>query len=144
MLPLRFSIPPSFHLPTEPFRCLNSALRRVVSCMEVIFDSFLGVSAWLCIHTHEYLGSNFTKKTQAGLKRTSLPRLIFSVLMFFLLAYLSKCKRRFQGCAVANANTGFRRPTVKNIQTSEMNCESGRSWKRRTFFLHKCLRPPAW
>lgn len=41
--------------------------------MEVIFDSFLGVSAWLCIHTHENLGSNFTKKTRAGLKRTSLP-----------------------------------------------------------------------
>lgn len=70
MLPLCFSISPSFHLPTEAFRCLNYALRRVESafCMEVILDIFLSVSAWLCIHTHENLGSNYTKKTQAGLK----------------------------------------------------------------------------
>lgn len=44
MLPLRFSISPSFHLSTvlaPPFRCLNcSVAMELVLCMDSIFDIF--------------------------------------------------------------------------------------------------------
>lgn len=63
------------------------------------------------------------------MNKSSSPGRIFSVFVFFLFAYLSKYKRRFQGCVVANANAGLQRNCKKNLQTSEMNCESERSWK---------------